>query len=92
METFTRRQSIIEAKQWYVDGDHEEVFKTKSQGEKFDLFPCPICKHPNIKHGWLETNHQNICPGDWIIYELSQNYYYRITDERFKRDYIKIEL
>ena len=66
MAKYRKRPAVVDATQWFGDGDHDHV----------DQYPalrrvesCAHCSGPIRKHGWVDTLEGGhiVCPGDWII-------------------------
>ena len=76
MPKFRKKPIVIEATQWFKDGDHPEVgFWRTPEGEARTL--CKHCREEMRVHGWIDTleGGHNVCPGDWIITGVkSENY------------------
>jgi hypothetical protein len=72
MKKYVKRPEIVDAVQWFKDGDHPNVIK--NQYKQYKGFPCThCCKNLNI-HGYIpmqyrkrETEKIVVCPGDWIL-------------------------
>ena len=60
---FRKKPVVIEATQWFKDGDHPEVTPRKSAG--------------NEHKGWIETleGGHEVTPGDWIITGVKGEHY-----------------
>ena len=80
MPTFRKRPVVIEATQWFQNGDHPDDrcetitceglvvrrYRTPDlDGERV----CAQCAYPMRDHGWIDTLEGGhiVCPGDWII-------------------------
>jgi hypothetical protein len=79
MSLYRKKPIVIEATQWFKNGDHPEDWMFKDgegavvryylrhdvSGDK----PCEQCGKPHRMHGWIDTLEQGhrVCPGDWII-------------------------
>ena len=77
---FRKKPVIIEAKQWFKDGDHPAVMNSKwaVQNNKFaPVSMCSQCGGISIVHGWVETleGGHHVCPGDWIITGVKGEHY-----------------
>lgn len=83
MNMYRKKPVIIEATQWFKNGDHpEDEVKSFEQGEtegkvvRYYRSPecdgqtlCKHCKKPMHVHGWIDTFEGGhiVCPGDFII-------------------------
>lgn len=79
MSQFRKKPLLVEATQWWKNGDHPEDPKgTEVEGKVVRYFRHPavpgetICRHCSIRmheHGWIDTKQggHTVCPGDWII-------------------------
>jgi len=75
---YRKKPVVIEAHQWYVNGDHPEDGDIDTEGNVVRYFRrpdipgnsfCTKCDMSFHDHGWIDTlegGHQ-VCPGDWII-------------------------
>jgi hypothetical protein len=77
---FRKKAVVIEAKQWFKDGDHDCVKK--------------FFNHNPEKHGWgwietLEGGHI-VTPGDWIITGVKDEHY-PCKPEIFEMTYERVE-
>lgn len=68
---FKKKPIIIEATQWFKNGNHTAV-KPYVEGYITVLTPndlCDYCGKPLRSHGWIDTLEGGhiVCPGDWII-------------------------
>ena len=75
---FRKKPVVIEAIQWFKNGDHPEDGLHPREGMAVRYFRRPdvsdhkACEHcSNIMraHGWIDTLEGGhiVCPGDWII-------------------------
>lgn len=78
MPKFRKKAVVIEATQWFRNGDHPQDGPAEHEGKVVRFFRRPDisgqtqCKHcPEIMHvhGWIDTLEGGhiVCPGDWII-------------------------
>lgn len=87
MPFFRKKPVIIEAHQWFKNGDHPEDGPSDLEGRVVRSYRYPdafstttMCKHcdqPLHVHGWvgtLEGGHR-VCPGDWIIKGVQGEFY-----------------
>ena len=89
MAKFRKKPVVIEATQWFKNGDHPFDFAgrpddTDREGEivryyrtpKIDRhMTCTHCRKMMHHHGWIDTPEKGhiVCPGDWIITMTSWN-------------------
>ena len=74
---FRKKPVVIEAAQWFKNGDHPDDGPATSEGQIVRYFRLPgsderKCEHCGVRmheHGWIDTlaGGHNVCPGDWII-------------------------
>jgi hypothetical protein len=64
MAKYRKKPVVIEATQWFKDGDHGAVYRYTG-GLDLDCIVCGI----HGDHGWIDTleGGHRVCPGDWII-------------------------
>ena len=87
MGKFRKKPVVVEATQWFKNGDHSVV----GQGAAFGDRICEACDHPSHDHGWcptLEGNHI-VCPGDWIITGV-KNEHYPVKPDIFAETYEEV--
>ena len=73
---FRKKSIVVEAKQWFKNGDHREV-QSFGRGLTIALNPCTECTSTLDKHGWIQTldGGHKVCPGDWIITGVKGEHY-----------------
>lgn len=59
-----RRKSVVNATQWFKDGD---VAKVRRYSREKPWFECRICGKEFRQHGTLQGNTTLVCPSDWVI-------------------------
>ena len=77
---FRKRPVVIDATQWFKNGDHPEDYSGDPpvEGAVVRRFRrpgvsggacCEKCGEAMRKHGWIDTFEGGhvVCPGDWII-------------------------
>jgi len=81
MAKFRKKPVVVEAHQWFQNGDHpldEYERGTVNEGKLVRRFRdpdvpgtniCAICDHIFHDHGWIDTLECGhiVCPGDYII-------------------------
>ncbi len=70
MTKYRKKSDVVEAAQWFKDGDHPAVTPYPNVGDNTQRTCCVCHKHLMSEHGWFDTYAQGICvvcPGDWII-------------------------
>ena len=89
MSMFRKKPVVIEATQWFQNGDHPEDgadMLLKGEGLVVRYFrhpfvepevPCTVCGARMHDHGWIDTLEagHRVCPGDWIITGISGERY-----------------
>ena len=61
MPKFRKKPIVIEATQWFKNGDHDAVSEVTRPGAH-----CHHCKATRVGHGKM-VDGRIVCPGDWII-------------------------
>jgi len=83
---YRKKPVVIEATQWFTNGDHPEDGPVAGEGKVVRRFrrpdvdgmaPCQKCKRMFKHHGWIDTleDGHNVCPGDWIITGIQGEHY-----------------
>lgn len=86
---FRKKPIVIEAHQWFKNGDHPEDRVTPGdikEGAVVRYYRHPVirgeetcqkCGYQMYRHGWIDTleDGHNVCPGDWIIKGIKGEYY-----------------
>lgn len=83
MPMFKKKPVVIEAHQWFKNGDHPQDFAERGRGGlteghvvRYYRHPkidgqtmCSECNHVMHEHGWIDTLEGGhiVCVGDWII-------------------------
>lgn len=85
---FRKKPIVIEATQWFKNGDHPVVEEIHGAGDRI----CEACGHPSNAHGWCPTleGQLGVCVGDWIITGIKGEFY-PIKDEIFRATYDSVE-
>ncbi len=75
---FRKKPVVIEATQWFKNGDHPDDGPENREGDVVGFYRAPEingmskCKHCGKQmqdHGWIDTLEGGhvVCPGDWVI-------------------------
>jgi hypothetical protein len=86
---FRKKPVVIEAVQWFANGDHpqDNTHKGKTEGEivRYYRTPgngwtaarCDMCAMLMHDHGWIDTMEGGhiVCVGDWIIKGVKNEFY-----------------
>ena len=85
---YRKKPIIIEAYQWFKNGDHPEddAVDGTIEGKIVRYFrspdikghtKCKYCGKIMSRHGWIDTLEGGhiVCPGDWIIKGVKGEYY-----------------
>lgn len=83
---FRKKPIVIEATQWFKNGDHPLDGDSCRGGFIVRYFRkpslsgdtvCNNCKQIMHKHGWIDTleGGHTVCPGDWIITGVKGEHY-----------------
>lgn len=99
MGLYKRNPTLVEAHQWYRNGDHPKDGKNPCDEGKVVRFfrhptvpgdhKCEHCKHMMHFHGFIDlgrTGHL-VCPGDWIINEVGKENFFPVKDHLFHHMY-----
>lgn len=70
MAKYRKKPVVIDAVQWFKDGDHPKVIRCNC--ETVGNSVCSQCGHPYIST--LEGPHR-VTPGDWIITGVQGEHY-----------------
>lgn len=106
MGKYMKKPVVIEAYQWFKNGDHpndecEDLTGGLPEGKVVRFYRHPDvngntkCKHCDVEmqaHGWIDTLEagHNVCPGDWIITGVKGERY-PCKPDIFDMTYIKAE-
>jgi hypothetical protein len=86
MAKYRKKPVVIEAVQWFKNGDHPEDGSKNTEGKVIRYYRTPSldgessCKHCGRKmrdHGWIDTLEGGhiVCPGDYIIKGVQGEFY-----------------
>lgn len=100
MAKYRKKPIVIEATQWWENGDHPEDGDTEVEGQVVRYYRHPndsgerTCEHCGIRmhfHGWLDTLEGGhvVCPGDYIITGI-QNEKYPCKPDIFVETYERV--
>lgn len=83
---FRKKPVVIDATQWFKNGDHGNVEFPYSTGN------CSICDGYFQDHGWINTLEGGhiVCPGDWIITGVNGEHY-PCKPEIFEKTYERVD-
>lgn len=101
MRKFRKKPVVVEAAQWFKNGDHPYDGKPGREGSVVRYFrhpdvagteECHLCARTMHDHGWIETleGGHNVCPGDWIITGI-QGERYPCKPDIFEATYEEVE-
>lgn len=101
MAKYRKKPVVVEATQWFKNGDHPLDGPADQEGLVVRYFrhpdavgdkQCEKCTWLMINHGWVDTLEGGhiVCPGDWIITGVKGEHY-PIKDEIFKMTYEAVE-
>lgn len=70
MSIFRKKEDVVEAVQWFREGDHPAV-SARVTRNAIGLTACPVCSLELRTHGFLEDGGSSpmVCPGDWVVNE-----------------------
>jgi hypothetical protein len=74
MAKFRKKPVVIEATQWFKQGDHPAVLMSSGV---IVWGHCAQCGVDKSHHGWVATleGGHTVCPGDWIITGVKGEHY-----------------
>lgn len=86
MTKYRKKPVIIEAIQWFKNGDHPDDGDERREGKVVRYYRRPdvlghdLCQHCGVnmhRHGWIDTLEGGhiVCPGDWIITGVKGEHY-----------------
>ena len=92
MAKYRKKPVVIEAAQWFRNGDHGAVGNTHIWAEGGAT--CKHCEQLFYEHGWIDTLEGGhiVCPGDWIITGVAGEHYPCKPDifaQTYERDLMK---
>lgn len=93
MAKYRKKPIIIEAEQWFKNGDVKEA--RGAIGYHRTEGVCKHCNGPTCLHGWIDTLEGGhiVCPGDWIITGVKGEKYpckpdiFELTYEKVEEDH-----
>lgn len=91
MAKYRKRPIVVEAVQWFKEGDHPAV---QQADPRSSFVCCDHCGHPYTDHGWIRTPQGGhiVCPGDWIIAEMNLDYgHYPCKPDVFQATYEPVD-
>lgn len=76
MAKYRKKPVVIEATQWFRDGDHSQVHPLPSERRSDQCFIAERGHHPDVC-GWIQTEEGGhiVMPGDWIITGIQGEHY-----------------
>lgn len=102
MKFQNRSGQVVEAIQWFENGDHPEDFPAGApalcpfEGRVVRYFRYPgvegtdtcHCGHTFHVHGWIDDDYNGrmVCPGDWIVTDGSGDHH-RYSQSSFALNY-----
>ena len=91
MAKYQKKPVVVEARQWFKNGDHPEDFSELGRGGLTEGHIVRYFRRPDVEgekqcvkcgddmhwHGWIDTLEGGhiVCPGDWIITGVQGEYY-----------------
>ena len=88
MGKYRKKPVVIEATQWFKNGDHPEVHCHRYPSK----LHCMHCGVVMDLHGWVNTleGGHSACPNDWIITGVKGEHY-PCKPDIFEQTYEKVE-
>lgn len=76
MSSYRTKPIVIEATQWFKNGDHPEV-RYYGDPDTLSDVKHSACRRTWRDHGWIDTleGDEEVCPGDWIITGIEGEHY-----------------
>ncbi len=101
MSKYRKKPVVVEAHQWFKNGDHPDDGDPKREGAVVRYYRTPElngqkqCEHCKVimhYHGWVDTLEAGhvVCPTSWIITGV-EGEIYPCKDNIFKKTYEKVE-
>jgi hypothetical protein len=101
MAQYRKKPVVIDATQWWKNGDHPDDGDPSTEGAVVRYFRvpdikgdavCSKCKRLFREHGWIDTLEGGhiVCPGDWIITGVAGEQY-PCKPDIFERTYDAVE-
>lgn len=106
MPQFCKKPVVIEATQWFKNGNHPKDGESDTEGEvvRYYRHPdvdgqhrCEYCSRVMCVHGWIDTVQGGhiVCPGDWIITDIrvvpgAHGHHYPCKPDIFEATYEKV--
>ena len=92
MPKYRKKPVVIDATQWFKNGDHKDVSKFNHD---FTVdTPCGYCRNGLLtnEHGWVNTLEGGhiVCPGDFIITGI-EGEHYPCKPDIFEKTYELVE-
>lgn len=92
---------VVEATQWFENGDHPQDGSDEQEGTivRYYRHPdtpgtstCKICNRQMHVHGWIDTLEGGhiVCPGDWVITGVKGEHY-PCKPEIFMQTYERVQ-
>ena len=74
MTKYRKKPVVVNASQWFREGDHAAV---RTVDERSTTDACEHCNQPFSIHGWITTLEGGhiVCPADWIITGVKGEHY-----------------
>lgn len=101
MKKYIKKPIVVEASQWFKNGDHPLDRNVKKEGKIVRNFShpfisgdltCKICGNKMHDHGWIGTLEGGhiVCPSDWIIKGI-QGEFYPCKNDIFQKTYDNVK-
>jgi hypothetical protein len=96
---FRKKSIVLEAEQWFKMGDHPSVTPSFAdprnrtvEGKHFAAQLCEHCQKSKGEHGRMNTLEGGctVCPGDWIIRGIFDEFY-PCPPDAFEKTYELVE-
>ncbi len=89
---FASIDSLIDASQWYKNGDHLSV-RYFRHPQLLSIRICTKCLKAFHHHGWIDQGKEGmiVCPGDYIItFPGIKDVYVSMSEYQFRTTYIRV--
>lgn len=101
MAKYRKKPVVVDAEQWFKNGDHSQDNCHYDEGKLVRYFrrpdiegtyPCDRCGKNMHNHGWIDTLEagHTVCPSDWIIRDVAGEFY-PLKPDIFEKTYEKCD-
>jgi len=98
---YRKKTPVVEAYQWFKNGDHPDDGDPLKEGKVVRRFNSPIepgiklcwmCMKENHEHGWIDSTEggHRVCPGNYIIKGVHGGYF-PCRSDAFREKYESVD-